>query len=266
MNDFSLLRRVTFGVIAAVFVFSGMGAGFILGSSVAQDGNLGTPTSFRNLFPEISGGSTDFSLFSDVWNTLHEKYVDRVKLDDTELIYGAVRGMLETLEDPFTTFFDPKETESFISSVNGTFDGIGAEVDIKDGALRVVAPLKDTPADLAGLKPDDAILEIDGESTKDTTLEEAITKIRGKRGTTVKLLIGRGESAPFLVSIKRATIHVPSLNWQIDDNVAHISFFSFTVSAGTDFAKAAEEILDRQAKGIILDMRSNPGGYLDEAV
>lgn len=266
MHDFSLLRRVTFGVIAAVLIISSTGIGFILGNSVSREGVLNTPLSLRDFFSGTSGAAIDFSLFENVWNTLHEKYVDRAKLEDTKLIYGAVRGMLGTLDDPFTTFFDPQETESFVSSVNGTFDGIGAEIDLKDGALRIVAPLKGTPADLAGLKPEDTILEIDGESAAEITLEGAVTKIRGKRGTTVKLLIRRGEEEPFLVSIKRATIHVPSLSSEIENDIAHISFFSFTASAGADFEKAAEDILAKKAKGIILDLRSNPGGYLDQAV
>ena len=249
------VRSIAFTLAVLLFV-GGVGTGWVLRSdnSSILEGSFFTFSNVR------------LSLVEEVWNKLHEQYVDREDLDDTTLIFGAIKGMLQSLEDPFTVFFDPEQTKTFLSSVNGTFDGIGAEIEVQDEKLLIVAPLKDTPADRAGLRPKDYILEINGEDTIGITVEGAVSKIRGEKGTTVILLISRDNEDPFPVSIKRGTIHIPSLRWELNDEVAIISFFSFTSNSSADFKKAAKEIHESSARGVILDLRSNPGGFLDESI
>jgi len=259
-----MFARIPVVIVVVSIFLGGLGTGFLLAPRVVEDsGKDRIPFSISDI---ISSGEVDLSTVEDVWNTIHTEYVDWEKVDDTALAHGAIRGMLEALEDPFTTFFDPEETENFLATVNGIFEGIGAEIEVSDDRLLVVAPLKDTPADRAGLRPKDHIMEIDGESSEGITVEEAVSLIRGKKGTTVSLLIGREGQDPFLVPIVRGTIRVPSIRWEESGGIATISFFSFAQNSSRDFERVAQEIKEANIRGIVLDLRSNPGGFLDESV
>lgn len=209
----------------------------------------------------------DFSLFWEAWKILQEKFVDKAKFDTQEMIYGAISGMVESLDDPYTIFLKPEEAKRFIEDVKGTFEGVGMEIDVKNDQLQVIAPLEGTPAQKAGLKPGDKIMSVNGTSTADMTIEEAINLIRGPRGTEVTLTIFRekwGETKE--IKIIREVIEVPSLKLEIrDDGIAHLKLYQFSEKAIFEFNKSAIEILNSPAQKIILDLRNNPGGYLEVA-
>ena len=209
----------------------------------------------------------DFSLFWEAYHTLQEKFVDKEKFDIQKMIYGAISGMVKSLEDPYTIFLPPEETKRFIEDVKGTFEGVGMEIGIRKSQLQVIAPLEDTPAQKAGLRAGDKILKIDDNSTVDMTIEEAVNLIRGPKGTEVTLTIfreGWEEAREF--KITRALIEIPSLKWEIKDgDIAYLKLYHFTEKAGSDFGRAAWEILNSPVKKIILDLRNNPGGYLEVA-
>lgn len=236
--------------------------------SAFPDGGSFSPgeAMFSNTDPKDT--NIDFSLFWKVWDILRDKYVDRSKLDAQELFYGAIDGMLAATGDPYTTFFDPKEQKEFNEDISGKFEGIGAEMGIRDEILTVIAPLEGTPAERAGLRPNDKILKIDGELSSSYKLEEAVSKIRGPKGTEVKLTIYRsGEEESREVSVARDVINVKSVKLTMrDDGIAILRVSRFGDDTEREFRNAVSEIAGKQAKGIVLDLRSNPGGLLDAAV
>ncbi|MSU54458.1 MAG: S41 family peptidase, partial [Candidatus Staskawiczbacteria bacterium] len=211
--------------------------------------------------------AVNFSLFWSAYETLHQAYIDKEGIDEQKLIYGAIEGMAKSLGDPYTSFFDPKQAKVFEQDLAGSFGGIGIEVASRKGQLIIVAPLKGTPGEKAGLKPGDSIVKIDGKITNDLSTDEAVSLIRGKKGTTVTLTIFReGWQTTKDFSIVRATIKIDSINWELKNgDVAIIYIHQFDQTLSADFKKAAFEILQSPAKKIIVDVRGNPGGYLQTA-
>jgi len=209
----------------------------------------------------------DFSLFWEAWAKLQEKFSDKEKFDIQEMIYGAISGMVKSLEDPYTTFLNPEDTKRFIEDVKGTFEGVGMEIGIREGQLQVIAPLEGTPAKKAGLRAGDKIIKVDDTLTADITVDEAVNLIRGPKGTEVTLTIYREEwETTKEIKIVRGVIEVPSLKWEIiDENIAYLKLYQFSEKASFDFSKAAIEILASPCQKIILDLRNNPGGYLEIA-
>ncbi len=209
----------------------------------------------------------DFSVFWQTWNVLEEKFVEPGKLNVQEMIYGAITGMVKTLGDPYTTFLNPEDTKKFKEDIEGIFEGVGMEIGMKEGELLIIAPLEGTPAQKAGLLPGDKILKIEDTFTKDITIDEAVTLIRGPKGTEVTLTILReGWEKPKEFTIRRGVIEIPSLKWEMkEDDIAYLKLYHFSGKAFSDFKKAAIEILDSPAQKIILDLRNNPGGYLEVA-
>lgn len=209
----------------------------------------------------------DFSLFWEAWNTLEDKFIDSDRFDEQEMVYGAIRGMIETLKDPYTVFLSPEESKVFTEDIAGKFEGVGMEIGIRDETLQVIAPLEGTPAQKAGLRAGDKIMQIDGEPSLDITIEEAVRRIRGPKGTEVVLTIFReswNENRD--IGIVRAVIEIPSLRWELQEgDIAYIKVYHFTQRADYEFKKAAVEILNSPAKRIVLDLRNNPGGYLEVA-
>lgn len=212
----------------------------------------------------------DFSLFWEAWERISDEYVDPDKINEQEMIYGAISGMIKSLDDPYTTFFSPQDGKKFLEEVNGSFEGVGMEISSKNGILQVVSPLEGTPAQKAGIRAGDKILKIDDKLTADMTVEEAVSLIRGPQGTEVNLTILRSEwesSKEF--KIKRAIIEIPSLKWEILNNgkedVAYIQLYQFNPQSDIEFSKAVMGIVQSPAKKIILDLRNNPGGYLEIA-
>ncbi len=210
----------------------------------------------------------DLSIFWEAWNKVSQNFLDKNKIDPQKMIYGAVAGMVKSLDDPYTTFFTPSETESFNEELSGEYQGVGMVVGSKDGQITIVSPFKGSPADRAGLKPEDKILKIDDTFTKDLSIEEAVKIIKGPAGTSVRLLVLRKDWAePKEFAIKRDNIKIPTLEKEITkDNIAIIKIYQFNRILPEEFGAAAEEVLKApQVKKIIIDLRNNPGGFLDVA-
>lgn len=226
----------------------------------------------KNLKPTITNRElykprqVDFSFFWTVWNKVTTEYVGTV--DTQKMLEGAIKGMVDAVGDPYTVFMNADEAKSYAEGLSGQFSGIGAQLDQKDGQIIVVAPLAGTPAEKADLKPQDIILKIDDTSTDKMSIDEAIGKIRGPEGTKVKLSIMReGWSEPKDFTIERAKITVKSVKWEMKDgNVAYISINQFGDDTTDLMKQAAKEIADKKPKAIIIDLRSNPGGYLESAI
>lgn len=215
-----------------------------------------------------SGEDVDFELFWSVWDALKENYVKSGSLKEKELFYGSLQGLANATGDPYTVFMNPVVTQDFQDDLSGTFEGIGAEIGIKGGVLTIIAPLTDMPAQQAGLKPGDKILEINGEETTDMAIDQAVAKIRGEKGTQVTLNVWReGWEEPRDITITRGTIVVKSVRWNMrDDGIMVVEISNFNNDTEQLFNRAVSEIQDKQLRGIVLDLRSNPGGYLDTAI
>ena len=226
-----------------------------------------TETLLENKIPG-SENSVDFSLFWRAWDLLKEKYVNKSSLDAQQLVYGAIKGMVRATGDPYTTFFDPKETKSFAQDLEGSFEGIGAELGIKNEVLTVIAPLEDSPAQKAGLRAGDRIFRIDDKMTTDMTIDEAVDLIRGQKGTEIKLTILReGEQEAREIPITRDTIEIKSLKLEFkDSDIAYVKLIKFGEETAQEFDVAMSKIIAEGSRGIVLDLRNNPGGFLDKSV
>src|SRR3989339_820032 len=210
----------------------------------------------------------DLGNFWKVYNTIKDNYFDASTFSSQKQVDGAIKGLVDSLDDPYTVYMDPQENEAFKSSLDGSFEGIGAELSINKGGLVVIAPLKQSPAELAGLKAGDIIYKIGDEFTADMTLMEAIMKIRGEKGTFVVLTVLReNETEPLVISIKRDTISIPSVEYNdLGDDIYHINLYQFGETTNAEFQKAVQELLLKSPKGIILDLRGDGGGYVDAAI
>ncbi|MDP2640956.1 MAG: S41 family peptidase [Candidatus Yanofskybacteria bacterium] len=247
-----------FIVGAIIFAFS---VGFLVGGGLQKEQYVAGLVNIEQGKP----GAVDFSMFWDAWRVLQEKYADADSLDLQAMVHGAISGMVKSVGDPYTVFMDPKDTRKFMEDIEGTFEGVGMEIGIRDGLLKVIAPLEQTPAQRAGLRAGDAIYEIDGATTRDMTVDKAVSLIRGPKGSTVTFTVFRdGWSDTREFTIERGVIEVPSLRWELKEgNVAYVRLFHFSKKASADFRKAASEILASSADRIVLDLRNNPGGYLE---
>ena len=213
---------------------------------------------------------TDFSIFWEVWNRLSDNFLEKDKLDSQKMVYGSISGMVQSLGDPYTTFFTPSEAESFNEELSGQYEGVGMVVGNKDGQLTVISPFKDSPSDRAGLKPEDKILKIDETFTKDLSIEAAVKIIKGPKGSNVRLLISRNNwKEPKEFTIKRENIKIPTLEKEIvgaAGDIALIKIYQFNRILPAEFGRAAEEVLNTPSvRGLIIDLRNNPGGFLDVA-
>lgn len=287
---FSKIR--SFVVLLALLLLAG-GVGYQLGE---RNVSLGISPDKRVILNTASptGTSVDFALFWDVWSKLTHYYVDPKMIDVQKMVYGAVSGMVSAVGDPYTSFFPPKENKQFKEDLGGAFEGIGAQLGLKEGRVIIVSPLKGTPAEAAGLKPNDIILKVDDADTAGWTVEEAVNKIRGPKGTNVKLTVLSiaSSSGPRDVSITRNTITVPSVTWWVKSpsevteissateaakirssakRVAYIQITRFGDNTNADWDKAVDNVLAADKNGtpiagLVLDLRNNPGGYLEGAV
>lgn len=214
----------------------------------------------------------DFKLFWDTWTLLNNRYLDKKALDPQKLFYGAISGMVAAVDDPYTFFLPPDTQKTSKEELNGSFEGVGIQLGFnKDKRLIVMTPLVGTPAEKAGIKPQDVIVEIDGKDTIAITLPEAVKKIRGLRGTKVKLTIFReGEEDTREFELTRETIIVKSVELTFkkvnDKNIAILKLTRFGERTEDEWNEAVSRILSEGADGVILDLRNNPGGYLEGAV
>lgn len=214
----------------------------------------------------------DLGLFWDVKASIEKSYVDLEKIDNQKQLYGAISGLVNSLDDPYSVFMDPEETKNFNSSLNGELEGIGAELTVDEsGSLSILAPLKDSPAQKAGLLPGDIVYKVDDQATSEMTLWEAIMEIRGEQGTDVHLTILRdGVDDPIEMIITRQEISVPSVELETVEkdgkNIAHLSIYQFGDDTYSEFEEAVRELTLNAPDGLVLDLRMNGGGYLDAAV
>jgi carboxyl-terminal processing protease len=209
----------------------------------------------------------NFSLFWDAYNKLQEKFINPGDIDEQKIIYGAIEGMAKSLGDPYTSFFPPEEAKRFTQDLSGSFEGIGAVLGIKKNQLTIISPLEGTPAKEAGLKAGDIIVKINSQESTDMTTEEAVNLIRGPKGTNITLSIYRdGWSSSKEFTITRNTIEIPSVEWVLENNnIAYIQIFQFDDSLSRNFKNTVYQILKSPAEKIVLDLRNNPGGYLETA-
>lgn len=210
----------------------------------------------------------DFALFWEVWDVLSKNYLER-PLDPQKLYYGAISGMVSSVGDPYTSFLTPELNKAVLDSINGTYQGIGAELDIQDSQLIVVAPLDGSPALAAGVKAGDKILKIEDENTFGITLTEAVTRIRGDAGSVIALTLQRGDDEPFVVRIKRGVITVKSVTWEDKGNgTVYVRISTFGGDTNRDWEEAMSQIKSsvKELDSVVLDLRGNPGGYLQSAV
>lgn len=264
-------RTLRMGVLFALVLVLGFAAG--LGVSAAGGARITAD------IPLIGDGlnptpdtSIDFTDFWKVYNVLNARFVETHASSSIptkqKMLYGAVEGLVASYGDPYTVFFPPAEAKQFQEDIAGNFGGIGLEIGVnKDNILTVIAPLKGTPAEKAGLRPGDLILSIDGKSTDGMSSDSAVKLIRGPKGTTVTLTIYRAGKASD-VKVMRDTIQVPTIANSYDPNtgIYTIALYTFTANSGDLFAGALADMRAHGATKLIIDLRGNPGGYLDAAV
>ncbi len=286
---FSKIRK--FVLIAALCILAG-GVGYSLGErkvrvSVTPENRI----VINQKEPEAI--DVDFSLFWDVWQRLTRYYIDRASLDAQKMVWGAISGMVASADDPYTVFLPPKENEEFKQDLGGEFEGIGAQLGVKENRIIVIAPLKGTPAERAGIRASDWILKVNDEETVGWTVPKAVSKIRGPRGTSVTLnILHENDTKPTDITIRRDTILVPSVvSWvkairdipeisavpqaapfkSRSDKIVYLSLSRFGDHTNDDWLREVDKVLSAQRangelKGLVFDLRNNPGGYLDGSV
>lgn len=272
-----------------IFAFSlgllllGGGGGFLLAQYKVVD--KVTKREVRVINKDSGPQEIDFSLFWEVWDKLHAEYLDADKLEDDKMVYGAIQGMTSAIGDPYTVFLPPSDNKRAKEDLNGSFEGVGIQLGYIDKQLAVIAPLEKHPAKAAGVRAGDLILHIKDQAKDvdvDTTgmsLPDAVEKIRGKKGTKVTLtVLHENETKPMEITMTRASIIVPSVEveigrvasgkWQVADDgeVAWLKLYRFGEQTDEQWNQAVDKILNSKAKGVVLDLRNNPGGYLTGSV
>jgi len=252
-------KRLTVLTMVGIALATGI-FGFILGTRSEEIfAWIGSPSSNKGL-----PSTLDFSSVQQVYDTLRSKFDG--KLDAAQLVEGAKKGLVAAAGDQYTVYFTKADNQQFMSELDGTFSGIGAELDQKDNQLIVVSTLDESPAQKAGLLAQDKIIKVNDQDTSTWSLDKAVSEIRGAKGTTVKLTVVRGQDVKDF-SIVRDDIVTPSVTWsETSDNIGYMRISRFADSNTVDLAtKAAQEFKDKHVKGIVLDVRGNGGGYLTSA-
>lgn len=251
---------------------------FLLGWNL---GHFDVSLKWQNFKPSVSALSkeppkninVDFKLFWDTWNLLSKEYIDKAVLDPQKMFYGAISGMVSSLGDPYTVFLPPQQQKSTKEDLGGAFEGVGIELGFKDKRLSVIAPLSGTPAEKAGIKPGDLIVKIDNQDTTGMSLPDAVKLIRGPKNTSIKLSILRENDGtePNEYTLKRDTIIVKSVEVSFkqtpsNKKVAIIKLSRFGERTNDEWNATISDIISQNAQGVILDVRNNPGGFLESAV
>jgi len=261
------------GLLALLMLACTAGAAFLAGFSTAHLVNQGTISLPVSLMPTPTPASPQseedaIQLFWDVWDIVRQSYYGDIP-DIQTIIHGAIRGSLQTLGDQYTSFIDPRIAAIINEDASGEFQGIGAYVRMRDdGKLEIAGIIPNTPAEAAGLKSGDRVLAVDGQSIVGYSIYEAIALIRGPAGTQVTLLIERpGQENTFEVTITRARIEIPLVEAKmLEGNIAYIRLTDFSATATQQMTDALADLMSRNPKGLILDLRDNPGGWLDQAL
>ncbi len=243
------MRKIVITITLVIVITIFWGGGCLLNTSVNSNTEDGIGT------------------IKEVWDIINSKYVEPERLDSSNMTRAAIEGFIEALDDPYTTYLTPDEYQLSRSSISGEFEGIGAVVSIRDENLMIVYPFADSPAERAGIRAGDIIQEINGEPAAGMNLDLAVSKIRGPRGTTVRLLILHlDETEPVEIVITRDRIEITSVNFEMMEDIAYIHIIQFTSRTDNEFASVIEQLEEADAKGIVLDLRSNPGGLLGTVV
>ena len=230
-------------ILAVVLVAVSFGAGYL--------------TSVVNKSP------SSLEVVEQAWDIIFREYVDNDQLDSDVLVGGAVEGMVAALDDPYSAYLDAEAYQLSLQSMAGQFEGIGAYVNVEDDQVVIVAPMEGSPAEAAGIRAGDIILEVDGQPTEEMSLTELVLRVQGPEGTTVSLLVlHEGETEPELIEVVRAVIEVASVSFEMKDEIAYIAVSDFTERTAEELVPVMAEV-EQQAAGIILDLRGNLGGPLD---
>lgn len=212
-----------------------------------------------------STGDSKFDKLNKAYEQIKSDYYQ--KTDDDKLVDGAIKGMIQSLDDPYSTYMDQEQAKSFDETISASFEGIGAQVEEKDGEILIVSPIKGSPAEKAGIKPRDQIIKVNGKSVKGMNVNEAVALIRGKKGTKVKLELNRAGVGNIDLSIKRDTIPVETVYSEMkDNNIGEIQITSFSETTAKELTDAIDSLEKKGAKGYILDLRGNPGGLMEQAI
>ena len=243
------MRNIVIPILLVVSLALSFGAGCALG--------LGTSP----------GPSQGLDVIEQAWNIIFHDYVDKDRLSASTLSQAAIEGMIEAIDDPYTSYLNAEDYQLSLTSLEGEFGGIGAHVTVKDGQLTIIAPIAGSPADEAGIRAGDIIVEVDGQPTAEMSLAEAVLKIRGPEGTSVRLLIlHQGDTEPEEIEITRAKIELPSVRFEMRGDIAYINITHFSRRTSEELSLVLESVIQQMATGIILDLRSNPGGSLEAVV
>ena len=266
MNIYFSKKAVLFGAGIIVVL-----ASFSLGAYFGYENRPEVEKVFSLLGKEsevVPGPEIDFSPFWKSWRTIEEKYVSSDGIDRQKMIWGSIEGLAQSLGDPYTMFFPPVENKTFEDEIRGDFEGVGMEIGMRKGILTVIAPLNGTPAHKAGIKSGDKIYKIGDETTSELTLNEAVQKIRGPKGSSVKLIILRnGEEATREISVARDIIQIPLIDTEKrDGGIFIIRLYSFSERSPQAFRSALREMVETGGDKLVIDLRNNPGGYLEAAV
>ncbi len=285
-------REKSVFIICALIV---IGLSFFIGVYAGYE-NRPEVDKVTSLFNKDQGmpATVDFAAFWKAWNLVNEKYVAanygtttasstfKKNATDEERVYGAIQGFLKSLDDPYTVFFPPEEAKSFADDIKGNFEGVGMEIGIRDSILTVIAPLKGTPAEQAGIMAGDKVLKIDDKSTADMPVDSAVRLIRGRKGTIVKLtILQEGADDVQEVPVTRAVIEIPTISLESEiatpkgkvkqtglraDGVFVIRLYNFSAESADRFREALQTFVNSGSQTLLLDLRGNPGGYLEAAV
>src|SRR3989338_382273 len=275
------LKKSGWLVVAVIVLAVVFSIGFYSGLKTSLESQT---AKILNATPQINANKeeVDFAEFWHAWNIAEEKYVNIDKVKRQDMVYGAISGMVKSLGDPYSVFFNPEESKIFKSDIKGEFEGVGMEIGIRKEILTVVAPLKGSPAERAGIHAGDKIFKINDKITLDLTVEEAVRLIRGPKGTKVKLTIARnGDEESRVIEIERDVIKIPIINTATKEVVTQksgekkpedlgdifvIKLYNFSENSPGSFRSALREMIEKNRSKLIIDLRNNPGGFLEASV
>lgn len=267
------MKKIFTGIAVIVVAIAIFATGFVSGKmGTAEAGKVpGIVNTEKGKVKNV-----DFELFWKAWTTLNAKYVathnstSTPAPTDQDRVYGAIKGMTAALGDPYTTFFTPQEAKLFESEIDGNFEGVGMELGMKNDIITVVSALKNTPAEKAGMKSGDRIIKInDTMTTNGMSVEQAVKMIRGPKGTVVTFGILRGDSTEIIeIKVTRDVINIPTLDSNFDSKtgIYTIRLYNFSAQSASLFRNALKDFVASKSNKLIIDLRGNPGGYLDAAV
>lgn len=271
--SFSPSKRFFIVVVALFLVGTVFVSGIYIGATKSVQSVLGATGVLTTVISgtEEPPEGVDFTALYRAWKLIDQRFVSGTTTGTTtaqERVYGAIRGMVESLGDPYTSFFPPQEAKDFATEISGSFSGVGMEIGIRDSIITVIAPLKDSPAERAGVLAGDRVVRIDGVSTEGMTVERAVKLIRGETGTAVALTLTRkGLSEPVEVTITRATIQIPTVDYSLRaDGIYVIKLYNFYAQSPELFRAALRDFVGSGSQKLILDLRGNPGGFLEASV